>query len=257
MSEHEKPAAAGIPPAPAFARAGMVPTLNGTGFMFEVRDAFAEEFIRFAGQSPHPVLDLGCAYGVATLPALEAGGTVVASDMEPQHLEILREKAPPALRARLTCVAGKLPEIDFPEGNFAAILCSRVFHFLTGAEIDQSIAKVYRWLRPGGHFYLVADTPYGIWRKAIPEFEERKRQGVRWPGFIVGLHNYIPTPGVQKHIDKPPYMNLMDTDLLRRICAEAGFEVRRVGYIDRADFRGLGRLDGRENVGCLAVRPAH
>jgi SAM-dependent methyltransferase len=256
MSEDDKPAAGRTPEPPAFARTGMVPTLNGTGFMFEVRDGYAEEFIHLAGRIADPVLDLGCAYGVATLPALEAGGTVVASDMEPQHLDILREKASPELRARLTCVPGKLPEINFPEASFGAILCSRVFHFLTGEEIDQSIAKIFRWLKPGGRFFLVADTPYGIWRKSIPEFEDKKRQGVRWPGFIVGLHNYIPTPGVQKHIDKPPYMNLMDADLLRRICEEAGFQVRRASYIDRADFRGLGRMDGRENVGCLALKPA-
>lgn len=245
------------PQVPDFARAGMVPTLNGTGFMFEVRDGYADEFIHYAGRSADPVLDLGCAYGVATLPALEAGGRVVASDMEPRHLEILASKVPEGLRANLTCVPGQLPELDFAAGQFGAVLCSRVIHFLTGEEIDQSIAKIFRWLKPGGRLFLVADTPYGIWRRSIPEFEEKKQAGGRWPGMIVGLHNYLPTPGVQKHIDKPPYMNLMDTDLLRRICEEAGFEVRRVSYIDRTDFKGLGRMDGRENVGALAVKPAN
>jgi SAM-dependent methyltransferase len=235
-------------------RPGMVPTLNGTGFMFETQDGFAKEFIRYAGEIRDTVLDLGCAYGVATIAALEAGGQVVASDMEPQHLEILQNNVPESLRKNLTCVAGQLPEIDFEPEQFSAVLCSRVIHFLSGEQIDESIAKIYRWLKPGGHFYLVADTPYGIWRKAIPQFEEGKRTGVRWPGLIVGLHNFLPTPGEQKQIDKPPFMNLMDADLLTRICEEAGFSVRRAAFIDRADFQGPGRMDGRENVGALAVK---
>jgi SAM-dependent methyltransferase len=233
----------------------MVPTLNGTGFMFQNRDGYAEEFIWTAGRMADPVLDLGCAYGVATIPALEAGATVVASDMEQQHLNILREKVPDSLRRNLTCRAGQLPEIDFEPEQFGAILCSRVIHFLTGEQIDQSIAKIYRWLKPGGKFFLVADTPYGIWRKAIPQFEEGKRTGVRWPGYIAGLHNYLPNwSSEQKPIEKPPFMNLMDVELLKRICTEAGFRVRRATFIDRSDFNGMGRMDGRENVGALAVK---
>jgi SAM-dependent methyltransferase len=233
----------------------MVPTLNSTGFMFRNRDAYAEEFIQMAGSIPDPVLDLGCAYGVATIPALEAGATVVAADMEQQHLDILQEKVPEALRRNLTCKTGKLPEIDFEPEQFGAILCSRVIHFLTGEDVDASIAKIYRWLKPGGKFFLVADTPYGIWRGAVPKFEEGKRNGERWPGYIVGLHNYIASPvGAQKPIEKPPFMNLLDVDLLKRILAEAGFRIERATFIDRSDFRGLGRMDGRENVGALAIK---
>jgi SAM-dependent methyltransferase len=232
----------------------MVPTLNGTGFMFENRDAYAEEFIRVAGSIADTVLDLGCAYGVATIPALEAGGKVMASDMEQQHLDILLDKVPEALRPNLVCKAGQLPDIDFEPEQFGAVLCSRVIHFLTGEQIDASIAKIYRWLKPGGKFFLVADTPYGIWRKAIPSFEDGKRNGVRWPGYIVGLHNFLATPEVQKPIEKPPFMNLMDVDLLTRICTEAGFRIERATFIDRVDFKGLGRMDGRENVGALAIK---
>jgi hypothetical protein len=130
-----------------------------------------------------------------------------------------------------------------------------VLHFLSGEDIDASIAKMASWLRPGGRLYLVADTPYGIWRNFIPTFEEGKRQGVRWPGLMVGLHNYLPTPGIQRHIDKPAFMNLLDAELLARMCSEVGLRVKRATFIDRSDFKGLGSLDGRENAGVLAVKP--
>ena len=60
--------------------------------MFKVLDEFADDFIHYAGQTDDPVLDLGSAYGVATIAALEAGGTVTACDLEQQHLDILARK---------------------------------------------------------------------------------------------------------------------------------------------------------------------
>ncbi len=249
------PEAARNPAIPRFAIEHMVPTLNGTGFMFEVLDGYAEEWIHHAGRIADTVLEVGCAYGVATLEALEAGARVVACDMEPRHLAILAGRATPSMRQRLTCLAATLPEADFGSERFGAILCSRVLHFLDGAGIDSAVATMARALRPGGRLYLVADTPYGIWRNFIPAFEAARRAGARWPGMMTGLHHYLPTPGIHRYIDRPAFLNLMDPELLARICAEAGLRVKRASFIDRADFRGLGALDGRENAGVLAIKP--
>lgn len=249
------PEAARNPAIPRFPVDGMVPTLNGTGFMFEVLDGYAEEWIHYAGRIADPVLDVGCAYGVATLEALEAGARVVACDMEPRHLSILAAQATPSLRSRLTCIAATLPEADFGSERFGAILCSRVLHFLAGDDIDAAVASMARALKPGGRLYLVADTPYGIWRHFIPAFEAARRAGERWPGMMVGLQHYLPTPGIHRYIDRPAFMNLLDPELLARICADAGLRVRRASFINRTDFRGLGALDGRENAGVLAIKP--
>jgi SAM-dependent methyltransferase len=234
----------------------MEPTLNGTGFMFKVLDDYAKEFIRFAGECPDPVLELGCAYGVATIPALETGATITACDLEQGHLDILLENTPEEDRSRLTCVAGALPYVDFPQEKFGAILCSRVLHFLDGGAVDASVRKMYGWLKPGGRLYLVADTPYGIWRKFIPIFEARKAEGKRWPGLMIGLEYFLPNMKLGSRLDGPAFMNLLDTDTLERTCLEAGFNVERVSFIDRDDFKGAGRMDGRENVGLLALKPA-
>lgn len=249
------PEAARNPAIPRFPVDGMVPTLNGTGFMFEVLDGYAEEWIHYAGRIADPVLDVGCAYGVATLEALASGARVVACDMEPRHLSILAAQATPSLRSRLTCIAATLPEADFGSERFGAILCSRVLHFLAGDDIDAAVASMARALKPGGRLYLVADTPYGIWRNFIPAFEAARRAGERWPGMMVGLQNYLPTPGIHRYIDRPAFMNLLDPELLARICADAGLRVRRASFINRTDFRGLGALDGRENAGVLAIKP--
>ena len=234
---------------------GMEPTLNGTGFMFKVLDEFAEDFIRFAGETDGEVLDIGCAFGIATIAALEAGGSVTACDLDPRHLKILTENTPEALRSRLTCVTGQLPNIDLPKEAYDAILCSRVLHFLDGSAIDASVRNMFSWLKPGGRLYLVADTPYGIWRKLIPIFAARRARGDRWPGMMIGLENFLPFAPKDRAIDGPPFMNLLDPELLTRTCTEAGFKVEHVSFIDRSDFSGLGRMDGRENTGIRAVKP--
>jgi SAM-dependent methyltransferase len=249
MAENEKDA-------PKWNLPNMEPTLNDTGFMFKILDEFADDFIHFAGQTEDSVLDLGCAYGVATIAALEGGATVTACDLEQQHLDILVENTPEKLRANLTCVTGELPSgASFPEDSFAAILCSRVLHFLDGSAIDASVKNMYSWLKPGGRLYLIADTPYGIWRKLIPSFEYKKEKGERWPGLMIGLENYLPNVPQDRPIDGPPFMNLLDPELLTRICTDAGFTVRRASFIDRSDFSGLGKMDGRENAGVFAVKP--
>lgn len=242
-------------PAPQWGQPNMRPTLNDTGFMFEVLDEFARDFIRNAWLARAPVLEVGCAFGVASLPALATGAEVVACDLEPRHLEILRDNAPPEHQARLSCVQGQLPYVDFPDNHFAAVLCSRVLHFLDGAAVDASVRKMYRWLQPGGRLYLVADTPYGIWRKLVPAFEARRQRGDRWPGLMFGLEYYLPQVPRDRSVKGPPFMNLLDHQLLARTAREAGFRIRRASFIDRRDFGGLGRMDGRENAGVLAIKP--
>lgn len=242
---------------PGWSGGGMVATLNGTGFMFEVRDRFADAFIQDAGalgRKGQHSLEVGCAYGVSTIPALEAGALITASDLDPRHLEILRGKVSPRLLANLELVPGALPGMDLPAGKYHAILCSRVLHFLSGGDIEAAVHKMAGWLAPGGRLYLVADTPYGIWRRKIPEFEAAKARGDRWPGMMVGLHNYLAVGPPPKPIEKPPFMNVVDPDLLARTCREAGLQVLDADFIPRPDFGGLGKMDGRENAGVLATR---
>lgn len=233
---------------------GLVPTMNDKGFMFEVIDEYAEAFIEFAGASPDPAVEIGCAYGVATIPALKAGARITGCDMDPRHLDVLRSRVPEALHERLTLVSGTLPDIDLPEAHFGSLLCSRVLHFLTGDDIEASVRNMYRWLKPGGRLFLVADSPFGIWRKFIPVWEANKAAGERWPGLMIPPVRYLPYEPSDEDVG-PEIMNLLDPELLQRTAEEAGFVVQRCDWISRTDFKGLGRMDGRENCGLMAEKP--
>src|ERR1700741_2662682 len=73
---------------------GFVRNLNNMGYMTSGLARYSRKFVAFAAETGRPCLDVGAAYGVATLAALEAGARVISNDIEPRHLEILRERAP-------------------------------------------------------------------------------------------------------------------------------------------------------------------
>lgn len=232
---------------------GAIPTLNGRGFMLEALDDYATEFTQRAGETREEVLDIGCAYGVATLAALENGAKVCACDMEPAHLAILAERTKPENRAQLRTVVGHLPQVQFANHSFAAILASRVIHFLNGADLQIAVTAMSNWLLPGGRLFLVADTPYMPgWDSIVPAYEAAKRTGELWPGFIPDF------AAVRREAKggppAPAYLNTLDPDILARECERVGL------VVERATFFGLQRLgdksNGREHAGCVAVKPS-
>jgi SAM-dependent methyltransferase len=228
---------------------GLVPTLNHRGFMSESLDYFSERFARYAGECGATVLDMGCAYGIATRAALDRGASVHACDMDAGHVEILEQEMPAELRSRLTTSVGALPGVDFPDGAFGAILCSRVLHFLLAAEIRTTLGKMHRWLRPGGRLFLVADTPYsGFWFGGAPAYEQRKAAGAEWPGLIEDVSVYLKDARLPDGM--LPYLNPLDPDILARECSRAGFVVVEAAFTGRGADR-----DARRHAGAVAVRP--
>lgn len=235
-----------LPPATEYP--GAVPTMNGRGYMLETLDEYTRYFIDTAAGSRGEALDIGCAYGIATIAALEKGARVCACDMEPKHLAIVRERTPEALRGNLRTVIGLLPEVDFPDGSFSAILAARVLHFLNGEDFRQALTKMHRWLVPGGRLIITADSPYMPgWRAIVPAYEAAKAKGEAWPGFIADFPKYTSQAG-----GGVAYLNTLDPDILARECAQAGFTVERAAFfpMERLGDQSI----GREHAGCIAQR---
>jgi hypothetical protein len=125
-------------------------------------------------------------------------------------------------------------------------------HFLTGEDVERVVGKMATWLKPGGHVFLVADSPYmPNWNEAAPQYEKRKQEGHKWPGFLPDFSLYVPE-GTDP-ASHPEFLNPMDPDTLARVCEEAGLRVLR------KDFMGLQRggppQQGKEHAGCEAAQP--
>ncbi len=226
---------------------GLIPTLNNTGWMTTALDEISAAFTDYAGQASGEVLDIGCAYGIATLAALEKGACVLACDIEPGHLEILEKRVADGLRERLRTSVAVLPDTDFPTGSFAAILAARVLHFLKGPDVELAVSKMADWLQPGGRLFLIADTPYvGPWKSAVGDYERRKAAGEPWPGFIADYRSYL--PGSMNPEEHPEFINPMDPDLLARACEKVGLEVLDARFLSGSTASST----GREHAGVIA-----
>jgi hypothetical protein len=75
--------------------------------------------------------------------ALEAGATkIFANDIAPQHLEIIKSRAPPQCANQLTCSLGRFPEeLNFPKAFFDDIFNAKLFHFFDDAQTRAGLAK--------------------------------------------------------------------------------------------------------------------
>ena len=236
---------------PATTMPGFVPTLNATGWMTMQPEPISESFIDFAAQRTDECLDIGCAYGVSTLPALARGAHMLACDMEPRHLDILWQRTPEADRTRLRIQPAVLPDVSFPPASFGAILCARALHFLRGPDVTISVRAMANWLKPGGRLYLVTDSPYlNPWASRAPEYERRKAAGEEWPSFFTPFSALLP-PGSDpsKH---PPFINPLDPDILRREVEGAGLNVLECRWLPNQ----AGRGPERERAGVIASKPA-
>jgi hypothetical protein len=90
-----------------------------------------------------------------------------------------------------------------------------------------------------------------VLRRSVPEYLARKARGDRWPGFVADYASYL-LPA-WKDID-PPFIHLLDPDILRDACRRAGFEIEHVGFMPR-----IAKLDdadpqGRDHVELIGLR---
>lgn len=231
---------------------GLIKTLNSMGTMTPSPDIFSRAFIEFAPKAPGRSLDVGAAYGVATLPALNNGVSVIANDIDDRHLKILYNRVPLDLRPRLELAPGEFPDkLDFPPGSLGAILICRVLHFFDGPRIERAAGKVMKWLAPGGKVFVVGETPFiGTAKAFFPTYESRQKAGDPWPGVVENVAAHDP----KRAGSLPSLFHLLDDRVLRRVFTAAGFEIERVELFARPDYPADIRLDGRESVGLIAVK---
>lgn len=229
-------------------------TLNGMGHSIAELTEYSEAFLDFAPIASGPVLDIGAAFGVASLPALERGAEVIINDMAQEHLDVIASKMPDHLKSRVFYRQGRVPDdLMFKPQSLGAIHSSQVFHFLSGEELMRMFDLMFTWLKPKGKIFVITGTPYvHILRKFIPIYEQRKSEGVRWPGELPSLKMYTSHPVSD---DNPSFCHFLDDTILGRTAREAGFIVEKLSLFDRGDLPDHIKWDGRENVGLIAHKP--
>lgn len=231
-----------------------IPTRNQTGWASNQLNEVSERFVAHCRSVSLPVLDIGAAFGLASLAALDAGATVIANDLEPAHLSEIASAVPPAHAARLILIPGRFPrQLRFAANSLSAVHASNVFHFLAGPQLELGLSSIAHWLAPGGRLFVQAATP---WQKPfqafVPVFEARQALRAPWPGWMENTKEYS---SHRRLSQIPPSLHLLDSQTLRHAAEAAGLAVEDAWLYRRRDLPASLFLDGRECAGLIAGKP--
>jgi Methyltransferase domain len=232
---------------------GFVVTLNQFGYMTSSIDKYMHEFIQYSSISQSYCVDIGAAYGIASIAALKLGAKIIANDIDPRHLQLISDNISTELQKNLKLDATTFPkEMQFTKNSIGAFLIARVFHFLTPSEIMEGAQKLFQWLEPGGKVFLTAETPYlGLWKEFIPIYEKLKSTQSLWAGEIPDISIYAP----HRSSELPKRMLLLDIESLNHAFSAAGFEIETLEYFSRPEFPEDIQYDGRESIGLICKKP--
>ncbi|WP_115702557.1 class I SAM-dependent methyltransferase [Legionella sainthelensi] len=239
------------------------------GFTTTPCDPVSQRFIEHAALSAKnggKVLEIGAAFGAATLEAIAKGATVFCNDIDPENLAVVRQRFMETTddpsesltgdSSKLILVPGELPNelIGLPEKQFDAILICRVLHFFSGAKIEESLALLSKLLAPNGKIYIVCETPFlRNWQRFIPEYNRRVEDKEEWPGEITEPAKFESSGRASS---LPKFVHWITKEVLDRSLLKAGFAIEHSEYINRSGQFPEDLLlpeYGKESIGAIGV----
>jgi SAM-dependent methyltransferase len=230
-----------------------MPTLNRMGYMSPSLDNIQASFVKYCKQTPEGLfLDVGCGFGVATVPMAKEGRRIIACDLDSRHLEVLKNQLPLEKRSFVTFMPGHFPnEVEFPENYFDAINLSMVIHFLPFQTIEKALKKIFYNLKEGGKLFITTSSPYQrTLFSFIPDYE--KKRGIEeWPGFIPDISAYVPH---RAHL-LPKENTVFCMHELSRLVSRFNFRGLEATSFSREGIPSDLYLDGREYSGVICEKP--
>ena len=233
---------------------GMIKTKNRMGIMTLELSPPSQAFINFSTKAKKPLLDVGCAYGAATLPALQRGAKLIGCDLSDEHLNILENAIPLDLKENFTPILGAFPDIlNFEKESLSGIHIAQVLHFLPGETIQNALSKCYDWLEPDGKLFTVTITPYqGMFdaNKLINAYQKNEENNIKWPGEV--NPQQFAKMGWEEHL--PEFGHFLDMQHLEQIMQGAGFIIESMDYFCYDSIPDEYKTNGKEYIGMVAVK---
>lgn len=238
------------------------------GFTTAPCDPYSQEFIEYAAsiaKKEGQVLEIGAGFGAASLRALAQGANVFCNDIDPQNLAVVHNRYLKMVSncstitgdtSKLVLIPGAFPEelSGLPKNFFDAILICRLLHFFPGKKIESGLKQIATLLKPGGKLFIVCETPFlKNWQKFLPEYEERLKKGVDYPGEITTPEKYESSG---RSASLPAFVHWITKEILERTLLRTTlFTIDKSSYINRKNQFPPDLLwNGEESVGAIAIK---
>ncbi|MBY0462301.1 MAG: class I SAM-dependent methyltransferase [Alphaproteobacteria bacterium] len=218
------------------------PTVNNNGWQFLPFNTLTLEFLQ---QICDPInhgkriYEVGAAMGNVAIEVLKRGAqNYILNDIEERHLLIfLEEMHQNNLANNLTHVRfslGKFPhECYLTSESVHFGLINNVMQFLTPAEFEASISKLFEITAFGGAWYITTlniESPFYESFKNV--YEKRKSEGQEFPGYCTNVLEHISeatkTWARSHGVTIPNQMLFMSPDELAHYVKRAGFVIERL-----------------------------
>ncbi len=188
----------------------------------------------------HPLVDIGCAYGINTLEAVRQGIATIGIDLGEEHFPLLRElyheltsNSLRPLGSLQLISASVLEPLPIDDASLAGIVMGEVLHFIPGDAAAGVFKQLYAKLIPGGTLCLHGAHLDGMAAMIngptiLEEIERKRLAGVRWPGEMTDVSlfmNNILQPLDFPDNAKPDFFHVFSLEQVRALAEEAGFEI--------------------------------
>jgi len=160
------------------------------------------EAARYANPDATELLDIGCGAGNYTLKMLSKipGLNCVLNDLSMPMLQKAKERVSPHTCGSVTLIQDDMRNLDLPGERFDIILAAATLHHLRDdADWEMMFARVYKWLKPGGSFWvsdLIAHESGVITRLFEDQYSRYLETlgGVEYRWKVLDYVNYEDTP---------------------------------------------------------------
>ncbi len=212
-----------------------------------------QDLLHFARTAKEPILDVGAGYGRLSHLLLQQSATVVFNELDDRQLFYGLNQIDPSLHDRLYLNTHRFPKnMIIPPKKLSAVVFHRVLHFMRADEIEEGLAKVNKWLVPGGKVYIAVLPPqHGEYQdKVLATYDKNWANGFSWPGDNLNSKLLLP----EQVYALPAKLHVMDERPLKLALEKYGFKVEKSGFIDMNRFGKKEQRQGKELFGIIAVK---
>lgn len=135
--------------------------------MKRIEDTFIQNLERIVGLRNKRVLEIGCGTGTYTVQIASRCAVLVATDPNPDSLEIAKRSAP----ANIDFVCSAAEDLKYPHGDFAVIIFTLSFHHVEPTMMRKAIDVALAHLHPMGILVFLEPGTVGSYFDAEIAFD--------------------------------------------------------------------------------------